>query len=190
MIYRRITVTLSVITMLLSAPALLRAERLTSLDALATKYTTPRAIARFLVTEFVFQKDIDIFGCVEHCQTPLEFLARRTGDCEDYALLARELFMRNGIEAYIFSLFGDNGYAHTVCIFVDEHGRYNVLNQDKLQYYRAPSLEALADALCPEWLFGGLVEQAGIRGRLVKEIRNRPSGHSVALLTSGPHVPY
>lgn len=156
---------------------------------LSRQHTTPKAVAAFLKQTFTFQRDQDIFGEVERWQSPEEFLARQTGDCEDYALLARDLLVRNGIEAYVFSLFGDEGYAHTVCVFVED-GRYNVINQDKIRYYRAKSLEAVASQMYPAWTFGGIVEREGTRGRLVKEIVNPHPAPSLASLdafaTSSP----
>ena len=142
------------------------------LDHVAHQYTDPKAIAGFLRHEFTFKRDEDLFGEADRWQSPEEFLSRKTGDCEDYALLAKALLERNWISAYVFSLFGDNGYAHTVCVFLDEHGLYNVINQDQVRYYRAKSLEALASALHPGWTFGGIAEQDGTRGRFVKRVTN------------------
>ena len=160
------------------------------LQHLAGLYTTPKTVAAFLHREFIFRRDQDLFGEVEHWQTPDEFVAHRAGDCEDYAIMARELLVRNGIEAYVFSLFGDHNYAHTVCIFV-EKGRYNVINQDKIRYYRAPTLEALASQMYRAWTFGGITEPSGIRGRLVQEITNDHPVRTMASLdpafTSFPH---
>ena len=112
-------------------PGWLQAEGATTidvLDVLAHRYATPQQVGAFLHQKFTFQRDQELFGVIEHWQTPAEFLANRKGDCEDYALLARALLLRNDIEAYIFSLFGDGGYAHTVCVFVDAQGRYNIIN--------------------------------------------------------------
>ena len=142
------------------------------LDQWAQTYTTPKAVAAFLRDHFTFKRDEDLFGAADYWQAPEEFAARKRGDCEDYALLAQALLARNWITAYVFSLFGDDGYAHTVCVFVDEHGRYGVINQDQVRYYRAPSLEALASQMHPGWTFGGIVEQDGTRGRMVREITN------------------
>lgn len=142
------------------------------LDRLADAYTTPKAIAAFLKQEFTFKRDEELFGEVDHWQTPEEFAARKAGDCEDYALLSQALLRRNGIEAYVLSLFGEEGYAHTVTVFVDGDGRYNAINQDKLRAYRAKSLEALASQLSPSWTSAMIAEQVGTRGRTVREIYN------------------
>jgi len=142
------------------------------LDQLAAAYQTPSAIAAFLREGFRFQRDEDLFGEIDRWQSPEEFLQRRAGDCEDYALLAKELLQRNGIESYVFSLFGEEGYAHTVSVFVDEEGRYNVINQDKLRRYRTPSLEQVAAQINPAWTYAMIAEQDGTRGRAVREIIN------------------
>lgn len=155
-----------------AAPTLGAYSSSLALDQLAHQYTTPKAIAGFLQHDFTFQRDDDLFGEADRWQSPEEFLARKTGDCEDYALLAKALLERNWITAHILSLFGDDGYAHTVCVFLDEHGRYNVINQDHVRYYRATSLEALASALHPGWTFGGIAEQDGTHGRFVQRITN------------------
>ena len=70
----------------------------------------------------------------------------------------------------MFSLFGAQGYAHTVCLFVDQRGGYIILNVDRIVYYHADSLEVLASAMQSDWTFGGITERYGRRGRLVKEI--------------------
>ena len=151
------------------------AEQRPSLDHVAAVYRTPQTIASFLREAFTFQRDEDLFNEVDRWQSPEEFLQRRAGDCEDYALLAKELLRRNGIEAYVFSLFGEEGYAHTVSVFVDEDGRYNVINQDKLLRYRAPSLEQVAAQINPAWSVGMIAEQDGPRGRVVRELINEHS---------------
>jgi hypothetical protein len=161
-----------------------RLPEILRIDQLAERYTTPKAVATFLRKEFTFKRDTDLFGQIDWWQEPEEFLLRRAGDCEDYALLARELLARNWIKAHVFSLFGYDGYAHTVCIFVDEQGRYNVINQDKLRYYRAPSLEALAAQIYPGWTFGGIAERDGGRGRFVSQITNE---HPIAPVAPASH---
>ena len=142
------------------------------LERVAVSHPTPEAIASFLRAEFTFQRDEEQFGETDHWQSPEEFLQHRVGDCEDYALLAQALLRQNGIEAYVFSLFGAEGYAHTVSVFVDEQGRYNVINQGKLQRYHAPSLDLVAAQMNPSWTVGLIAEQDGTRGRIVREIVN------------------
>ena len=142
------------------------------LDQLAGTYTTPKAVAAFLHNAFTFKRDEELFGEADRWQAPEEFVTRRVGDCEDYALLARALLRRNGIEAYLFSIFGKEGYAHTVCVFVDARGRYNVIDGDTLRELHANSLDAVALWLYPAWTIGGIAEQIGTHGQIVKQLTN------------------
>ena len=142
------------------------------LDQLASTYTTPNAVAAFLHTAFTFTRDEELFGEVDRWQSPEEFLARKAGDCEDYALLARTLLRRNGIEASVFSVFGNEGYAHTVCVFLDHRGRYNVIDVDKLRALHVKSLEAVASWLSPSWTVGAIAERTGARGQVVTQLTN------------------
>ena len=152
------------------------------LEQLAQRYQTPKAIASFLRSEFTFRDDRELFGQPERWQSPEEFLSRGEGDCEDYALLAKELLTRNGFEAHVFSLFDDSGYAHTVAVYLDEDGRYNVINQDKLRRYRAKSMEAVASRLYPGWTYGGIAKKSGVVGQLVRMISNPHPAASCELL--------
>ena len=144
----------------------------TLLDELAGTYTTPKAVAAFLHKAFTFQGDEALFGEADRWQSPEEFVARKAGDCEDYALLARALLRRNGIEAYVFSVFGKEGYAHTVCVFKDDRGRYNLIDGGKLRHLGAISLDAVASWLYPAWTVSGIAEQVGAHGQMVKQLTN------------------
>ena len=142
------------------------------LDHLASTYTTPKTIAAFLHKNFTFTRDEELFGEADRWQSPEEFVTRKAGDCEDYALLARTLLRRNGMEAFVFSVFGKEGYAHTVCVFVNHRGRYNVIDVDKLRVLDVKSLEGVASWLAPAWTVGAIAEQAGARGQMVTQLTN------------------
>ena len=141
-----------------------------ALDSIARSLPTPEQLARFLNTHLTFREDLPLFGQADYWQSPEEVLSRGQGDCEDYASLAADLLGRLGIRAFLFSLYGENGYAHTVCVFV-EGGRYSVMNQDRLLHYRAASLEELAGKLYRAWEWGAVAERHGHRGRAVRIIR-------------------
>ena len=140
------------------------------LDSIARNLSTPEALARFLHSHITFQEDLPLFGQADYWQAPEELLARGRGDCEDYALLACDLLSRRGAKAFLFSLYGTGGYAHTVCVFMDG-GRYSVMNQDRLVRYRAASMEDLAGRLYSGWEWGAVAERRGHRGRAVRIIR-------------------
>ena len=141
------------------------------LETIARAYPTPEQLALFLHKNVFFQEDVRLFGLADYWQDPEEFLDRRKGDCEDYALLAQAVLLHQGQEAFVFSLYGEQGYAHTVCVFV-EKGCYNVINQDRVIRYHAKSLEDLATYLYPQWNWGAVAERVGHRGRAIREIYN------------------
>ncbi len=151
------------------------------LDSIAQAYPTPERLAAFLHQNVTFQDDLRLFGQVDYWQAPEEMIARGQGDCEDYALLAQDLLGRQGTEAFIFSLYGEAGYAHTVCVFV-EKDLYNVMNQDRLMRLQAGSLKELADRLYPRWIWGAVARRREHRGKAIRVIRRDTSG---ALIQTG-----
>lgn len=144
-----------------------------NLETITRAYPTPESIAEFLRNQISFAEDRDLFGRSEYWQAPEEFLARRKGDCEDYAILTQALLKRLGFEAFVFSLYGERGYAHTVMVF-KENGRYHVVNQDRLIRLQAKSLEELSDRLYSDWTWGAVVAQRGHQGRIICEIFKTP----------------
>jgi len=121
--------------------------------------------------------DEAMFGQPDYWQTPEEFLERKSGDCEDYALFSQAILQRQGRQAHVLSLFGDEGLAHTVCVFVDA-GRYRAIDQDHLTAYGASTLAALAQRLSPRWTHAALAQRFGGRGKLLSRIV-KPSGHGM-----------
>lgn len=142
-----------------------------TLETMSQTYTTPQSLTRFLREAITLITDQELFGDPDYWQAPEEFLSRRAGDCEDYALLAQAVLQRQGIEAHVFSLFGTNGYAHTVCVF-REAGRWDVINQDVIQRYHAVTLAEVADQLYAQWTYGALAQRTGTRGVPRHIIRN------------------
>ena len=141
------------------------------LETLSRTCPTPESLARFFQEQITFQEDIRLFGEVDYWQAPEEFLSRRAGDCEDYALLAQAVLRRLGFEAFVFSLYGENGYAHTVCVFTQD-GRYDVINEDRLLRLEAGSLEEVATQLYPQWTWAAVAERSGTRGRGIRFIEH------------------
>ncbi len=180
---------LAAVIWFLGTPLRAAAEAL-PVDQLASMYTTPKAVATFLRNNVTFTRDEELFGEADRWQSPEEFVARKAGDCEDYALLARALLRRNGIEAYVFSVFGKQGYAHTVCVFLDARGRYNVIDGDKLRTLHAESLEAVASWLDPAWTSGAIAEQAGARGQMIQQVTNSHPASFLALSDPIAHISF
>lgn len=80
----------------------------------------------------------------DYTQSPRVTIALGTGDCEDFAELARWLFACAGIEADVVYLLGEEREAHAVCITRD--GRWVTSNADVWEV-------SYADSVAGEWTF-------------------------------------
>ena len=56
-------------------------------------------IHRFVISHIQYAEDIDVYGTRDYWATPAETLARRRGDCEDFAILELMLLKETGIPA-------------------------------------------------------------------------------------------
>ena len=139
---------------------------------------TPKELSKFLKKKFQFVLDENQFDSVDYWQSPEEFWKRKKGDCEDYALFSKAILEKLGYQAHIISLYGGNGYAHTVTIFKDETG-WNVMNEDRLYRYEASTLEEAVTRIFPDWTWASIAKLQGTRGWLVRELHN-PSLFSAA----------
>lgn len=142
-----------------------------SLDQAVETVNTPKAVAKFMKEEFIFTEDAKLFEQEDYWQSPEELWVRRRGDCEDYALFAQYALKKHGTEGEVVSLYGANGYAHTVFIF-ERNGRYDVINEDRFYSYRAGSLEKAVTRVYPYWTWAAIAATSGGRGRSLRVITN------------------
>jgi len=98
------------------------------LDEVAVRFTTPARVHDFMRVCFEYVLDADHHGVHEHWQLPEHTLARKRGDCEDWALFAREVLRRNGYEARILAAFTiDDG--HATCVVRERERWHTLCNQ-------------------------------------------------------------
>jgi hypothetical protein len=145
-------------------------EGIPSIEQIAKLYPSPEALAGFLQHEFSFKDDLSLFHQADYWQDPDEFLTRRQGDCEDYALLAEAVLAQLGKRAFVFSVYGA-AYAHTVCVFIED-GAYRVINQDRLMPWKAHTLKEIASRLCPDWDWAAVAKRIGHRGYATHFLEN------------------
>lgn len=138
---------------------------------------TPKELSKFLKKNFDFVFDEDLFSTTDYWQSPEEFWENKKGDCEDYAVFSKAVLENLGFKATIISLYGPDGYAHTVTVFEDEIG-FNVMNEDRLYRYGASSIEEAVSKIFPDWTWAGIARLQGTRGWMIREL------HNPALLTS------
>ena len=141
------------------------------LNEVAAIYTNPQALERFMKTSMTYATDQVLFQEADHWQSPEEFLTRRSGDCEDFALFVEAVMQKQGRQAYVLSLYGNSDYAHTVGVFY-EKGGYNVFDEKGITYYKAKSFEQLATLIHPGWTNAALTERSGTRGHALQKFAN------------------
>jgi len=154
--YRSWAVPIMLISLLISsnASAQVSTQQL-SLQELAERLRTPEEIAHYMWRHFSFETDHSIFGRNEYWQSPAELLSQGKGDCEDFAIFAREMLKRNGVNAFLVNIYGDRS-AHTVVVF-KEGGRYNAIDGTSVIRSRADSLKELITEISPFWKEGAIV---------------------------------
>ncbi len=139
-----------------------------SIQNLSNELTSPEKIARFLWRNFSYEKDQTQFGTEERWQSADEFLSTRKGDCEDFAVLAKELLNQSGRKAFLLNIYGSR-YAHTICVYV-ENGKYNAIDGSELKQINAQDMNSLISEICPQWNRAAITElskETG-KGRIVK----------------------
>ena len=125
---------------------------------LAIKLQTPEDVAHYMWRHFQFEDDRSNFGRDDHWQKPEEFLTTQKGDCEDFALFAREVLKMQGIKCFLLNVYGKR-FAHTVCVF-KENGKYNVIDGTNVFRFQAGDIKSLLGKIYPFWDTGSIVEPA------------------------------
>ncbi len=132
---------------------------------------SPEDISKILKNEFRFVDDEKLFGRSDYWQSPEEFWNRKAGDCEDYALFAQQALTHLGFEAYVISIYGEGGYAHTIAVF-KQNGKFNVVNEDRLLNFQADSLEEALTQVFHQWTWASIAERREGRGWPIRILSN------------------
>jgi hypothetical protein len=78
--------------------------------------------------------------------TPEEFLAKKRGDCKDYATFFSYVLARHGYTTEIISLRYDGNWGHVVVVFRDDDGQLKYMSSDKMNGFRkANSVEDVVE---------------------------------------------
>ncbi len=145
-------------------------DRVLSPGSLASYLTTPQDVALYIWRHFDFEHDQRQFGTEEYWQSAEEIMRTKKGDCEDFALFAREMLKRNNIFSFVLNLYGSRD--HALCIF-KKNGLYGAVNGGD---YIAPEFKDLCSLLShidPFWKTAAVTDiDANHQGRVLKEISN------------------
>lgn len=145
-------------------------DRTLSLGNLAHNLRTPQDVAFYIWRHFDFENDQRQFGREDYWQSPAEMLQNQKGDCEDFAIFAREILKKNGIAAFVVNLY--SGKSHSICIFKN-HGLYGAVDGGNYVAADFKDLSSLLAYLDPFWKKAAITEMGeNHRGRILAEISN------------------
>ena len=107
--------------------------------------------ARWLQANITYQRNP-----LDHWAPPEETIAKRHGDCKDYAFLNAEVLKVFGYKPHIFVLTRRAGN-HAVCVF-EKDGYFFWFDNNHLKESNARSLKELARDILAEYHFSSLLE--------------------------------
>jgi hypothetical protein len=90
-------------------------------------------------------------------------LARKKGDCEDFALFANAALNDLGFESHVVSIYGKNGYAHTVTVYKQD-GKYRVFNDGRLYKFDTETVPDALSKINSQWQWAAYTERKNERG--------------------------
>jgi len=111
---------------------------------------TPENLEKWMHQNIRYERDR--YGD-NYWQAPHETLAKKAGDCEDYAFLAQALLSEIGIPSKVISIQYKEGYekkGHAICVF-DYNGAYRFFSDSVLKESSAFSIEQLVETAYPSW---------------------------------------
>ncbi len=104
-----------------------------SLDEVIEMVKTPEEAQEFLSCCMTYQDDKDNYDVAEYFASPAQTFKRKSGDCEDYAILAAALLKDNGYPPPVLIVDQLNVYRHAVFIYQRE-GKYGVISNSSLEF--------------------------------------------------------
>jgi hypothetical protein len=121
----------------------------TPAELLGDPKLTPKQFAAYFETfEYEFGAEV---------QSPSEFLSRRKGDCDDYAILADHVLKRNGYATRLIHVRVVGRIAHAVCyvtesgVYLDYNNRKYFLNLQRCGRTLRAIATKVADSLEANW---------------------------------------
>ena len=129
---------LALLVGLLLAPAMSASAKFTLDDLRQDPHLTPERLMKYF-------RDFE-FRLGSQRQAPKDFLAAKSGDCDDFACLASEVLREKKYTTRLIAVFMD-GQTHVVCYVNEAHGYldYNLRREACALQPAGPELEKVAD---------------------------------------------
>lgn len=83
----------------------------------------PEELSIWIAFNIKYIDDLEKWGIEDYWQSPSETLESKTGDCEDYAILAYACMKKLGYHPKVFILY-NNTDAHALCLVKYKHAWY------------------------------------------------------------------
>lgn len=107
---------------------------------------SPEDVASFFSRHFTYTMTLP-----DRARSPEETIASRTGDCEDFAVLASVMLTRMGIENQVLVVrFSELRMAHAICIWESYDGTYNFISNRELCRSGQRTVEAAIKKFYPD----------------------------------------
>lgn len=141
-----------------------------SVNTLASYLRSPQDVALYMWRYFDYEGDRRQFGKEDYWQSPAEIVKNKKGDCEDFALFAKQILDLNGYSAYVLNLYGTKD--HAICIF-RQNGKYGAVDGGKFVAADFDDLRDLLSYMDPFWSKASIVEVTERHGgKELASIRN------------------
>ena len=115
-------------------------------DSIPYFVRSPEALVEWLQSEFVYELKFP-----DRRQAPDETIRRRTGDCEDFAILSRAVLERLGIASDVIIIkFREIGVMHAICIF-QRGSTFSFISNKEMIRTRGHSITAAVTEKYPDW---------------------------------------
>ena len=130
-----------------------------TVDQLVKKYKTVDRICKWIESNIEYKSDSEVWGVGDYWQTAEETLRLKTGDCEDFAILAYECLKSLGIEAKLIDI-KTNKRGHVICVF-KRGGLWSYFSSGGLKDYRTENYRDLLRYAAAGWIFYAEVDTKG-----------------------------
>jgi len=125
------------------------------LEGVPASINGPRDIAKWFSTEFKGQLKIP-----DKPQTPSETLRAKTGDCDDFAVLASAILSQMGLRNEIIIIkFEGIRIMHAICVWKNADGVYSFLSARKLHRTDKKNLLQVIEKNYPDWEWVTFVDE-------------------------------
>lgn len=107
---------------------------------------TPDDLVKWYANEFEYRMEL-----WDDWQAPVETVATKTGDCEDFAYLTHAALKDLGVENNVYVLnFRGIKTKHAICIFKEKDGTYSIISNKEIFKTREADLKVALKRYYPD----------------------------------------